>query len=58
MLYNLSQKYYSHNSNIKYIDSTIKCIDFKLFHYVINLDAVSSYVVFNDFDYIFLSMYC
>ena len=29
MLKNLSQIYYSHNSNIKYVYSTIKYIDFK-----------------------------
>ena len=57
MLQNLSQRYYSHNSNIKYVDSTIKCIDFESFYYVINLDIVSSFVVFSDFDSIILSMY-
>ena len=57
MLQNLSQRYYSHNSNIKYVDSTIKCIDFESFYYVINLDIVSSFVVFSDFDSILLSMY-
>ena len=49
--------YYSYNSNIKYIDSAIKCITFESFHYVINLDVVSSFVVFSDFDYMFPSMY-
>ena len=58
MLQNLSQMYYSYYSNIKCIDLTIKCIDFKSFHYVINLNVVSSFVVFNNFDSIFLSMYC
>ena len=43
--------YSSHNSNIKYVDPTIKCIDFKSFHYTINLDFVSSFVVFSDFDF-------
>ena len=50
--------YSSHNSNIKCVDSTIKCISFESFHYVINLDYVSSFVGFNDFDYMFPSMYC
>ena len=39
MLQNLSQKYYSHNINIKCVDSTLKCIDFELFHYTINCDV-------------------
>ena len=50
--------YYNVNSNIKCVYSTIKCIDFESFYYVINLDVVSSIVVFNDFNYMFLSMYC
>ena len=37
-----SQRYSNHNSNIKCIDSTIKCIGFESFHYAINLDVVSS----------------
>ena len=32
--------YFSHNSNIKYIDSTMKCIGFESFHYTINLYIV------------------
>ena len=58
MLQNLSYIYYIHNSNIKSEDSTIKYIDFKSFHYAINLDVVLSFMVFNDFDFMFLSMYC
>ena len=50
--------YSIHNSNIKCVGSTIKCIDFESIHYVINLDVVSSLMVFRDFDYMFLSMYC
>ena len=46
--------YSNHNSNIKYVDSTIKCIDFQSFHYTINMDAILSFMVFNDFDYMFL----
>ena len=49
--------YSSHNSNIKYINSTTKCIDFVLFYYVINLDVVSSFIVFSRFNSIFLSIY-
>ena len=29
MLQNYSYKYYSHNSNIKYVSSTFECIDFE-----------------------------
>ena len=50
--------YYSHSSNIKYVGSTIKCIRFESIHYAINLDVVSFFMVFSDFDYILLSMYC
>ena len=48
--------YFSHNSNIKCIDSIIKYIGFEPFHYAINLDVVSSFVVFSDFDYMFMYM--
>ena len=51
MLQNLSQMYSSHNNNIK-------CIGFESFHYFINLNVVSSFMIFNGFDYMFLSMYC
>ena len=57
ILQNLSQRYSSHNSNIKCVDSTINCISFESFHNVINLNVVSSFMVFNGFDYMFLSMY-
>ena len=40
ILQNLSQMYSSHNSYIKCVDSTIKYISFKLFHYVINIDDI------------------
>ena len=49
--------YYNYNSNIKCVDSTIKSIDFELFHYAINMNVVSSFMVFNDFDSMFLSIY-
>ena len=58
MLKNWSQRYSSHNSNIKCVDSTIKCIGIESFHCVNNMDVVSSIMVFNDFDYMFLSLYC
>ena len=54
---NMSQMYYSYNSNIKYLDLTIKYIDFESFYYVINLNVVLFFVVFSDFDYKFPSMY-
>ena len=44
-------------SNIKCVGSTIKYIGFEPINYAINLDVVSSYKVFNDFDFMFLSMY-
>ena len=47
----------SYEQSIKYVGSTIKYIDFKLIHYVINLNIVSYSMVFKDFDYIFLSMH-
>ena len=49
--------YSSHIKNIKCVDPIIKCIGFESFHYTINLDVVSSFVFFSDFDYMFLSMY-
>ena len=50
--------YSSHNSNIKYVGSTNKCIGFESFHYVTNLDTVLSFMVFSNFEFMFLSMYC
>ena len=58
MLQNWSHRYSNHNSNIKYLGSIIKYIGFKLIHYAINLDVVSSFMVFSEFDSIFLSIYC
>ena len=55
---NYNHRYYGHNSNIKYIGSTIKCMDFEPIHYAINLDAISSSIIFSYFDFMFLSMYC
>ena len=49
--------YYNHNSNIKYIDSTIKYIGFESFYYAINLDVVLSFMVFSNFDFMFISIY-
>ena len=51
------KKYYSYNSKIKYVNSTIKYIDFELFHYAINLYIILSFMIFNDFDYKFSSIY-
>ena len=58
MLYNLNYRYYSNDSKIKCVSSTILYIGFDLIQYVINLDVVSFSMVFNDFDFMFLSMYC
>ena len=49
--------YSSNNSNNKYVGSTIDCVGFKPIHYTIDLDIVSSFMVFNDFDFTFISMY-
>ena len=58
MLQNWCQRYSNHYSNIKCVDSTIKRIDFESFHYAINLNVVSSFVVFSDFNFIFILIYC
>ena len=58
ILQNWSQRYSSHNINIKCVDSIIKYIGFESFHYAINLNVVLSFVVFSDFESMFLSMYC
>ena len=47
----------SHNSNIKCVDSTIKCVGFKSIHYAINQDVISSSMIFSKFDFMFLSIY-
>ena len=49
---------YTHNSNMKCVRSTINCISFEPIYYAIILDIVSSLMVFGDFDFMFLSMYC
>ena len=43
---------YSLNSNIKCIDSTIKCVGFKPIFYFINLVVVSYFMIFSEFDYV------
>ena len=48
MLYNLIHMYFIYHR-------IIKCISFKLIYYAINLDVVSSYKVFSEFDYLFIS---
>ena len=45
-LYNWSYWYSNHNSKIKYIDSTIKYIDFKSIYYAIDLDEVTFFYDF------------
>ena len=57
ILQNWSHRYSNHNSYIKYVGSTIKCIDFESIHYAINLYIVSFSMVFSNSDYIFISMY-
>ena len=57
MLQNWSQRYSSHNSNILCVDSTIKCLGFESFYYVIKLDVVSSFVIFSNFDSMFVWIY-
>ena len=49
--------YFNHDSNNKYIGSTIKCISFGSINYDINLNIISYFMVFNDFNSIFLSIY-
>ena len=48
MLQNWSHMYSSHYMIIKYVS-------FKPIHYVINLNIVSFFKVFNEFDYVFIS---
>ena len=55
ILENWNHTYSNHNNNIKYVNSIIKCIGFESIHYVINLDVVSFYMVFSNFDSMFLS---
>ena len=50
MLQNWINRYSSHYRIIKYVG-------FEPIHYVINLDVVSSFKVFNKFDCMFLSNY-
>ena len=57
ILHNWSHIYFSYNSDIKYVGSTIKCIILEPIYYTINLNVVSSSMIFNDFDFMFLSMY-
>ena len=47
----------NHNSNIKYVGSIINYRSFESIHYIINLDIISSFIIFRDFNYIFLWMY-
>ena len=54
MLQIWNNRYFSHDGNIKCVDLTIKYIEFESFYYAINRAGVSSYMVFNDFIYMFL----
>ena len=53
MLQNFIYMYYIHNGNIKCIVSTIKCVSFEPIHYNINMDVVSSFMIFSNFDICF-----
>ena len=57
IMQNWNYKHSSHNGNIKCVGSIIKCIDFESIYHAINFDAISSFMVFSDFDYMFISMY-
>ena len=46
--------YSNDNNNIKCIISITKYIGFESIHYVVNLYAISFFMVLNDFDYMFL----
>ena len=35
----------------------MKCIGFEPIHYAINLDIVLSFMIFSEFDYVFLTIY-
>ena len=50
-LQNWSNEYCSQNSNIKCVCSTIKCVGIEHIHFAINLNDVSSSVIFSTFDY-------
>ena len=41
---------------ILFYNSNIKCVDFEPIHYAINLDVVSSSMVFSEFDYISINV--
>ena len=49
---------YSRSSNIKCVDSIIKCINFKSIHCTINLYVILLFMVFSEFDYMFILIYC
>ena len=57
ILHNRNHKYSSYNNNIKYVNSIIKCIIFESIYYDINLDLISSCMIFINFDFIFLLIY-
>ena len=57
ILQNWSYRYSIHNSNIKCVESIIKYIDFESINHVINLDPISSFMIFNDFYFMFILIY-
>ena len=58
MLQNYNYKDSNDNSSIKYVCSTIKWIGFEPIHYAVNIYVVSSSMIFSDFDFVFISIYC
>ena len=51
ILQNLSHRYFSHYSITKFVG-------FEPIYYIINLDVISSFMIFIDLLFMFLSMYC
>ena len=54
MIQNWNHKYFSHNSNIKYLVLIIKYIGFESIRYAINVDVVSSFMIFSDLKLVFI----
>ena len=49
---------YIRSETINQINDYQYVVELEPIHYVINLNHVSSFKVFSDFDYMFLSIYC
>ena len=49
---------YNDSSNINCVRLTIKCISFESIHYTIYMYIISSFMIFSEFYYMFVSMYC